>query len=107
MNKNAIINTTKKEKRFLIMKITIYLNPNTLQVLDEEHFQQIVANHTEKACEDPKTFRDWLSQNFGVDRIFYMDESDKRQTRAEYNSYCYKSAKKSLLQRYEKREVEI
>lgn len=36
-----------------------------------------------------------------------MDESDKEQAYLEYYKYCRQSAKDTLLQHYEKREVEI
>lgn len=89
------------------MKITIYFDPNTLSVLDEVHFQQITTDNTEKVYKDHKTFRNWLLQNFYAEEIFNMDESDKEQAYLEYHKYCYQSAKDTLLQRYEKREVEI
>ena len=89
------------------MKITIYFDPNTLSVLDEVHFQQMITDNTEKAYTDHKNFRDWLLQNFDVEEIFNMDEPDKEQANLEYHNYCHRTAKDTYYKHYEKREVEI
>ena len=89
--KNWCLKASKEillDEKYVEREIEIYFDPDTLSVLDEVHFQQMIIDNTEKAYKDHKTFRNWLLQNFYAEEILDMDESDKEQAYLEYRKYC-------------------
>lgn len=75
-----------------------YVNWLDEEIVNEEHYDKMVAEKTAELFDDDAVFEDFLAKEHSLVGIFDMDEDTKAEVRADFATWCDAQAVEELAQ---------
>lgn len=78
--------------------ITVYVDYNNQEVLNEEEYQARLEEKIEEALEDEGEFNDWLAYEFTLQELFNMTAEERQETLERWHEVCENNARDCLAE---------
>ena len=74
------------------MKIKIYVNHESHEVLSEADFEAMAIREGKERADNIDSFSEWLDENYSSSELFYMTESKRTSVIEEWKKVAYGDA---------------
>lgn len=81
---------------YIKRNVTVYVDYNNQEVLNEEEYQARLEEKIEEMLEDEWEFNDWLAQEFTVRELFDMTSDERQEAMERWHSACEENAREDL-----------
>lgn len=78
--------------------VTVYVDYNNQEVLNEEEYQARLEEKLEEMLEDEWEFNDWLAAEYTIRELFDMTADEREEALERWHSTCEENARDSLAE---------
>ena len=89
------------------MKIKIYVNWHSKEIISEKEFEKEVEEAFEDYKGDYDYFGEWLEKNYRIEQVWKMNDEERIKTVKAFEEYCLSEARTDVLYEWTEKELEI
>lgn len=83
---------------YIKRNVTVYVDYNNQEVLNEEEYQARLEEKIEELLEDEWEFNEWLAQEFTVRELFDMTADERQEAMERWHDTCENNARDGLAE---------
>ena len=89
------------------MKVKIYLDWYSKEVINEKDFNEKVEEREKDYKEDENFFAEWLNDNYYADEVWNLNEKERKEVRNNFLAKCEELAVRDVREDWEEEEIEV